>query len=222
MSLLQGASELNPVGRNHYREDGYFRLNVKNGVLRSREGTRMLTLPEDLIVGLHRGLEDETGAAAPIVLYSIGRWWGRQFARQHEGEIRRFYRRDIGDLPLAFYLQVLRRVWGLFGWGQLDLSFDLQERGFIEALVDGALYSESIGNIGRTSDHLVAGVLASLVSALSGRDLEAVEIACKSQGDPQCRFLIGLSSRTAVISNWVTQKRKADEILESVRDGELA
>ncbi|MEM1416480.1 MAG: V4R domain-containing protein [Myxococcota bacterium] len=208
-------------GKNHYRPESYFSLNVKNGVMRAPTGQRMLTMPEDFLTGLHAGLEDETGQAAPVILYTVGKFWGRQFAKNHAQEIRSFYKKDAEELPTAFYLHVLRRAWGLYGWGHLDLSFEHQEHGFIEAIVDGALYSDAVGNVGRTTDHLVAGALASITSHIAGRDLECVEVACKSQGDAQCRFLVGMSQRVDTVSQWVQQKRSASEILASVSAGEL-
>ncbi|MEM6961871.1 MAG: V4R domain-containing protein, partial [Myxococcota bacterium] len=208
--------------RNHFRPEQYFsEHNVSTGVLRSPSGVRLLALPEDLITGLHRGLEDEAGAASSVILYSVGRWWGSQFMKQHEAEIRSFYNRDTKDLPLGFYLHILRRVWGLYGWGSLDLSFDLKEKGFLETIVDEAIYSASVGNIGRPTDHLVSGLLASIVGKLAGRELEAVEISCRSQGDPQCRFLLGQASRIQVVGTWVSQKRAPDDILSAIAGGEL-
>lgn len=214
--------EVAPRARNFYREEDYFSLNVRNGIIRSPIGTRMVGIPEELVMGLHAGLEEETGSAAGVVLYSCGRWWGRQFIKRHGTEIRQFYGMDVGDLPLHFQQQVLRRVWALYGWGVLELDFSLRERGFLEATVDNAMYAEVVGALGRTSDHLIAGVLASIVTDLAGRELECVEIACKSKGDPRCCFLLGLSSRVDVAAAWVKQGRARAEIVDAIAAGELA
>jgi predicted hydrocarbon binding protein len=213
--------DVQPRMRNHYREEEYFSLNVRNGVIRNPLGHRIVSLPGELIEGLHRGLEDETGAAAPIVLYKCGRWWGTQFIRRHGAELRQFYGMDGGELHLHFYLQVLRRVWALYGWGALELSFGLQERGFLEIQVGSALFSETVGNIGRTADHLVAGVLASIASDLAGRDLECVETACRSKGDTKCAFVLGIKSRIDVATAWVKAGKTHAEIVASIAAGEL-
>lgn len=209
-------------GKNLFIPRKYFDANVRSGILRSPTGVRLISLNEDFIQGLHRALEDETGAAAPIVLYSVGKWWGERFIRQHESDVRRFYDSEVGELPLAFWTHVLRRAWGLFGWGQLEVSFALQDRGFVEVVVAGALYSDTVGNIGRTADHLVAGVLASIMRTLAGRELEACEIACRSKGDTDCRFVVGLKSRVAIVEAWVKQGRSRDEIVRAIESGELA
>lgn len=213
--------EIVPRARNYYRDEDYFSLNVKNGVIRSPIGTRVIALPEDFIRGLHLGLEEETGQAAGIILYSCGRWWGRQFIKRHGLETKHFYQLDHADLPLHFYLQVLRRVWALYGWGRLDVSFGLRERGFLEVSVENALYSDVVGNVGRVTDYLVAGVLSSIVSDLSGRDLDCCEIACRSKGDPRCEFLVGLKNRVDVVSGWVKQGRSRADIVGSIAQGEI-
>jgi predicted hydrocarbon binding protein len=213
--------EVQPRARNFYNEEDYFSLNVRNGILRSPTGTRMLALPEEMILGLHAGLEDETGAAAPVILYQCGRWWGRQWVRRHGAEIRQFYSTDAGELPLAFYLQVLRRVWALCGWGRIELSFDLRNEGFLECSLQHGFYSEIVGNIGRTTDDLVAGVLSAILSDISGRDLECLEIACRSKGDLRCHFLAGIKPRVGVVREWVKQGRSRAQIVEAIAQGDI-
>jgi predicted hydrocarbon binding protein len=110
----------------------------------------------------------------------------------------------------------------MYGWGVLDVSFALRERGFVDVDVQNAMYSDVVGNIGRTSDFIIAGVLASIVSDLGGRELEAVEVACKSRGDQRCSFIVGLKSRVDVVAQWVKQGRTRAEIHAAVANGELA
>jgi predicted hydrocarbon binding protein len=207
--------------RNFYREEDYFSLNVRSGVIRSPLGTRMVAIPEDLVLGLHLGLEEEAGAASGIVLYQCGKWWGKQFIKRHGNETRHFYQLDHSDLPLHFFVQVLRRVWALYGWGKIDLDFDLREKGFIAVNVENAMYSDVVGNVGRTTDYIIAGVLASIIGDLSGRELECVEIGCKSKGDARCDFLVGIRTRVDVIAAWVKQGRPRTEILASVAQGQI-
>jgi predicted hydrocarbon binding protein len=212
--LAQGA-------RNHYREDEYFSLNVKNGVVRGPTGARVITLPEELIAGLHIGLEEEAGAAAGTVLYECGKWWGKQFVRHHGLEVRHFYNCDTGDMPYYFFEQVLGNVWSLHGWGTVDFSFELKDRGFIIVNVQNAMYSEVVGNIGRTSDHIVAGLLSAIGTDLAGCELECVEIACRSKGDARCSFLLGMGSRLTAVEDMVRGKRSRVEIVAELDKGAL-
>jgi predicted hydrocarbon binding protein len=210
-----------PLTRNHYVEEDYFSLNVRSGVIRSPIGTRIVGIPEELVAGLHAGLEEETGSAASLVLYTCGKWWGRQFAKRHSLEVRHFYDVDAAALPLHFYSQILRRVWAMNGWGVLDLSYDYRDRGFITVGVQNAMYSDVVGNIGRTSDYIIAGVLSAITTELAGRDLECVETACKSKGDPKCEFVVGIKARVDVIAAWVKQGRARGEILSAMGTGDL-
>jgi len=208
--------------RNHYRPEEYFTYNVTNGVIRNTAGTRMLTIPDELISGIHAALDDETGAAAPIVLYNCGRWWGRRFIERHADELRRFYRKEAGEIPLGFFLQVLRHVWSLHGWGRLDLSFELEEHGFIVVHVLNAPYSDTVGNVGRPTEALMAGVLAAVVTHLAGRDLECAQTSCTSKGERQASFLVGTHARVEVVRSWAKQERSHAQIVEAVREGELS
>jgi predicted hydrocarbon binding protein len=116
---------------------------------------------------------------------------------------------------------VLRRVWALYGWGTLNLDFDLREKGFVAVSVENAMYSDVVGNIGRTSDFVIAGVLASIVGDLSGRELECIEIGCKSKGDARCDFLVGIKNRVDVVAAWVKAGRTKSEIIASIAQGQL-
>jgi len=220
--MLMGPNEPTALGRNHFTPAKYFDANVRGGILRSKAGARMITLNEDFVIGLHRALEDETGAAAPAVLYTVGKWWGERFVKQHELELRQLYQNEIGELPLGIWEVVLRRVWALYGWGRIEMSFALQDRGFVEVVVASPFYSDAVGQLGRTTDHLLAGAIASIVRHLAGRDLEACEVACKSKGDADCRFLVGLKSRVNIIEAWVKQGRSRDDIVGAIQSGELA
>lgn len=215
-------NDLGRFAKNHFREDEYFSLNVKSGILRSSSGTRMLGIPEELILGLHAGLAEETGDASAIVLYSCGKWWGQKFWKRHGLELRKFYGVDLADVPLQLQQQIMRRVFALYGWGLVETSFDLSERGFVEVTVQNAVYSDIVGNLGRTADHMLAGILAAGFSDLAGRDLDAVEIACRSKGDSTCAFLIGMKSRVNVAEAWMGRGRTRTEIVRAILDGELA
>jgi len=213
--------DIAPRTRNHYKEEEYFSLNVRNGIIRSPIGTRMITIPEELVMGLQAGLQEEAGVASGVILYQCGKWWGARFIKRHAQEVRHFYQVEIGDLPLHFYMQVLRRVWALYGWGALDINFDLRDAGFVEATVQNAMYSDVVGAVGGPSDFLVAGALAAIVGEASGRDLDCVEVACRSRGDQRCDFLIALRSRVDVVEAWVKQGRTRAEIVAAIAAGEL-
>jgi hypothetical protein len=83
------------------------------------------------------------------------------------------------------------------------------------------MYSDVVGNVGKTTDHIIAGVLAAILSELAGRELHAVEICCKSKGDARCHFMIGTEARTKILDSWVREGRKRREILDAIARDEL-
>jgi predicted hydrocarbon binding protein len=103
----------------------------------------------------------------------------------------------------------------------VDFSFELKDRGFIIVNVQNAMYSEVVGNIGRTSDHIVAGLLSAIGTDLAGRELECVEIACRSKGDARCSFLLGMGSRLTAVEDMVRGKRSRVEIVAELDKGAL-
>jgi uncharacterized protein len=213
--------DVTPRMRNFYTEDEYFTLNVRSGVIRNPSGHRIVGLPVELLIGLHRGIEDETGSAAGVILYSCGKWWGKQFIKRHGTEVRQFYGMDAGDMNLHFYLQVLRRVWALYGWGALDIGFGIKDKGYLEILVGSTIFSDAVGAIGRPADPLVAGVLAAVFSHASGRELECTETACRSKGDPTCAFIVGTKPRIDVIASWVKQGRSHVDVVAAIEGDQL-
>lgn len=215
-------TRLRKLAKNHYREDEYFALNVKSGIIRNPAGTRMLGIPADLFAGLHAGLEEETGSASGVVLHACGKWWGERFWKRHAAEVRKFYGTDLTDMSVHVQQKLMRRIFALLGWGLVETNFDLMEKGYLEVVVENAVYSEVVGNLGRTTDHLFAGVLSSIMSDLAGRQLDCIEIACRSKGDASCAFLVGLESRVRVADAWVKQGRTRAQILEQLTSSEPA
>lgn len=207
--------------KNPYREGDYFSLNVRSGVIRSPLGARTVAVPEDLVLGLLAGLDEECGAASKVVLYTCGRHWGQRFMKRLAVESRQFWQRDAADLPLHFHTQVLRRIWALYGWGVLRFDHALTEHGVLEAIVENAMFGTVVGNVGKTSDAVVAGVLSAIVSELAGRELHAVEIACTSRGDARCHFIIATEARTRAIDGLVREGKKRRDILDALTRGEL-
>ena len=61
---------------------------TESGTLETRYGTRVVVLPEELVVGLHQAIEYETGRAWKLVAYTCGRKWGERLLRMMQREWR--------------------------------------------------------------------------------------------------------------------------------------
>lgn len=210
------------TAKNHYREDDYFTYNIGAGVIRSPSGTRVITLPDSLLRGIASALEHEAGDAAPIILHGCGKIWGKRFAEHHLLEVRQLFKTDAGQLPFGLFAQTLRRIWSLHGWGNLSMSFDLRELGFVEVFVENALYGSLVGESDRPSEHLWAGLIGAFFSTLTGKDLDATQTSCVSCGAEENVFLVGLGTRVQLIQDWVRKGRSHAEIAGSIVDGALA
>lgn len=215
------------IGELAFIDDGYaprryYQLDVGAGVLRSSVGARLLSVSEDMILGIHEALADETGEAAPVVLYSCGRWWGKRLIRRLLAEQKQLFGHDTLELPLGAFAVLLRRAFACLGWGQVELDFSLQEQGFVGVMVERPMYAETVGVQEQPSEALLAGVFAAMVSELAGRELEAAQLLCPSVGNSHASFLIGLKGRVAVINAWQAQGRSLEDIRSGILDGSLA
>ena len=78
----------------------------------------------------------------------------------------------------------------LAGWGTVEtLSVDPKKK-VIRFLLHNSAISESYGPSKKPVDHIFRGMIAGAMSIAFGVDMEAVEIRCKSLGDPYCEFVV--------------------------------
>lgn len=201
----------------------YIRPDIHTGMLTSRGGYRLAAFPMPLLEALYWGLRYETGQAARVILYNCGRNWGEEFFRRFEDELSRYHNQPLRELPIGILLDALSDLWATHGWGRLTLDFSAGEQGVVQASVRNSGFALAVRNSFGPEEtstprepggYLEAGVLASLFSLLSGRELICVQTTCESLGADQSRFLIGTAQRLHSCEEWVRKGMSHDEILD--------
>ncbi|MEN9223935.1 MAG: V4R domain-containing protein [Thermostichus sp. HHBFW_bins_43] len=201
----------------------YIRPDIHTGLLASRGGYRLAAFPMPLLEALYSGLRYETGQAARVILYNCGRDWGEEFFRRFEDELSRYHNQPLRELPMGILLDALSDLWATHGWGRLELDFSAGNQGLVQATVRNSGFALAARASLRPEDssaprepagYLESGVLASLFSLLSGRDLICVQTTCESLGADQNRFLIGTAQRLHNCEEWVRKGLSHDEILD--------
>ncbi|MEN9222573.1 MAG: V4R domain-containing protein [Thermostichus sp. BF3_bins_97] len=201
----------------------YIRPDIHTGMLASRGGYRLAAFPMPLLEALYSGLRYETGQAARVILYNCGRDWGEEFFRRFEDELSRYHNQPLQELPMGILLDALSDLWATHGWGRLELDFSAGDQGLVQATVRNSGFAlaarasfspEESSTPREPAGYLESGVLASLFSLLSGRELICVQTTCESLGADQNRFLIGTPQRLHSCEEWVRKGLSHDEILD--------
>jgi hypothetical protein len=201
----------------------YIRPDIHTGLLYSRGGYRLAAFPMPLLEALYSGLRYETGQATRVILYNCGRDWGEAFFRRVEDELSGYYQQPLQELPMGIFLDALSDLWATHGWGRLELDFSAADHGLVQAGIRNSGFAlaarasfnpEEASTRQEPAGYLEAGMLASLFSLLSGRDLICVQTTCESLGADLNRFLIGTAQRLHHCEEWVRKGLSHDEILD--------
>lgn len=198
---------------NYYAEGSYLKTDVARGVTRNRSGTRICVLSEDFLRGFRKAITDECGPAADAVFKSCGRRWGRQFAVRFEKELSDFHGRPLREFSMSMFQVYLAELFSHHGWGQCHLDLTHYETGLLLVELREAVMAALVGESETPAEALTAGVLAGFFQHLTGEDLDCIQTACKARGDDCSRFIIGLSTRLAPVSEWVEAGKKHSEVV---------
>jgi len=204
---------------NYFAPRDYVSYDMKTGVLRARDGARLVAFPEQWSTGLLAGLEDECGDAWPVVMHRCGEWWGKRHMERLERELTAYYGSKLTDMPAVQVHATLAASFAAHGWGALSMDVTRIERGVLVARVENAAMAAALLSAkkdakGRTVDGLLAGILSGMLSQASGGDVGCQEIACAARGDEQCVFVCTEKARLQEVPAWVRKQMPAAEILD--------
>lgn len=197
-----------------FYETDYLRHDLLLGTLHNRNGTKLCYMAGELLFGIQKALEDETGPAWRLILKRCGRIWGRRVAQRFAAETSQFYNRPLNDLPMEEFVALLEGQFRYHGWGLLKLDFTHAEKGIIQASLRNSAFVESVGASATPIDSLVSGLLSELFQEVSERkDLECYETECTAQGKDVCRFVIGTEGRVGIVPELIEQGWSHDQVV---------
>ena len=199
---------------NYFAPDAYVQGDFELGLLENRQGNRLIALPDTLLQALYSSLEEEVGAAAGLVMFQCGHWWGKYFYRRFAEEVSTYYGTPLAEMEMVEFLQCLKQCWKTYGWGNLNLDFGYYDQGFIIATVENSAFAEvrqkSDTPAEKPACYAEAGLLSTFFSQLTGQDLHCVQTACESMGAAQNVFILGLEERLKVAEACIEEQQDHD------------
>lgn len=206
--------ELPPVP--YVNRDDYLTGSFEDGLVRTQAGTRIVVLPEEMLIGLHRALIAEAGAAWSLISYTCGRRWGERLLETIESEWRNYYGKRFEEADFPIFEAWLKAYFDRYGWAELEVQFDRAPDGVVEFLLGDSVLDTLLADLDRTHvNEIFAGVLAAMVSRLAGRELECLEVesALAEEAD-HSRLAVALPERVEEARRTRVDGGSPEEIME--------
>lgn len=212
----------NPKRHEHYTLEDFFFFQQEQGKIIDWNESRNILVSEDFIIGLIEGLEEEVGSASSVVMYNIGREWGKRdadfFKNWFEKEFE--YEKGINQHSLLYVLEAWWWPFTSQGWGNWDVDLSEQKNGFIFVNIFDSAVARTLGDVGKPVCHIYAGLLAGFFSGIVQKQLNCVEIQCYAMGETYCKFLLGKQDRIDAATFWQNEGATARDIEKRLQNGE--
>ncbi len=192
-------------------------FDLREGILWNQAKTRVCLLSTDLILGVYKALVDEAGPAWSMILKNCGQVWGGRVVKRLDRECQLLLGQQLGEMPLKDFNHFLSQYFVFHGWGELSLDVaQATERGLVEATLRNSIFADVINDPDEMVDPMIAGMLASILSYLSGQTLDCVQTECKTRGAAHSRFIITAPSRLKNYEVMVKSNLSHDQIAASI------
>lgn len=182
-------------------DEGRIGFDLREGVLWNPAKTRLCLLSNDFLTGVYNAVKDEAGPAWPVIFKTCGRIWGERIMRRLEREAQVVGNLQIRELPVSMFLRFFREYFVYHGWGLMTIDVSrARETGIVTAALEDSIFAEVIRDEDEFSDPMIAGILAGMLSYMSGQDLDGVQTECISRGAEASRFVVTGAARLRGIS----------------------
>lgn len=222
------------IAGNYFAPRTYVRSDAETGLLSSRQGNRLLAVPDLLLRGIHKALRSEAGEAAPLALYTFGFSWGTAFYDRLSQEIESYYEQPIPQMNAIEFLVMMRQIWAVHGLGSLTLDFSHRDLGLIQVTTENSALRSGTA-LGVKADqfpshHLEAGFIAAWFSRWAGKNIRACATDLKPPSEANTsedasaqatKFLVGLAPHIEQAEIWAKQGISSDEIVQRFAKADL-
>jgi uncharacterized protein len=197
-----------PIPANCFNPKSYVKSHPASGLLATRQGDRLIAVPEVLLRSIPKILRVEAGEASYLALYTFGDNWGKSFGDRMIQEMVNYYRQPILDTISNEFFVNVQAVWAVHGLGKPTFDFSLADKGLVVATIANSAI-DSGKTIEDTSTYrsfsLEAGFLAGWFSRLTGKTLRACA-SNWSEAPTSMQFLIGSDSHIESIEHFHLSK----------------
>lgn len=209
-----------PNKRNHYRSEDFFTFNRAEGTINDWHESRNILAGEDFIIALIQGLEQEVGNASSVVMYNIGKEWGKQDATFFQGWFEQQYQQPVQKCRPSLALEAWWWPFTSQGWGNWDIDLENQKNGFIFINIFDSAVARTLGDVGKPVCYLYAGLFSGFFSHLIKKELSCIETQCYAMGETYCKFLLGKQDRVDAATFWQNEGATARDIETKFYNGE--
>lgn len=209
--------------KDNYFDEKYLKLDVLAGVITNTSGNRLIALTEDFLVGFKKAVEDETGDSYKIVFHTCGREWGKGYAKKFKEEIKKYYNKDLSDLPIFTIDELFKGMWTKNGWGEIKVNWkEAFGHGVFEIEIKNPSFSSVIGNDGELCDQIFEGLIESLFSDLFSKELKCVQTSNQKFGfGSMSKFILSIPQRMKDAEGLVDSKSTHEKIFEMVKNKQV-
>ncbi len=201
------------------QRDDYLEQHLEDGRMKTGAGTRLVVMPEELIVGLHRALHHEAGSAWSLIAYTCGRRWGERLLDTIDREWRHYEGESFERVEYPVFEGWLESYFDFYGWADLEVDFSEERQGVVQFWLADSVFDRLLEDFeGDYVNEIFAGVLASLTSRMADRELECLEIASAHQEDVErSRLAVALPERIEEARRARLDGAATDELLDQLR-----
>jgi hypothetical protein len=204
------------IPSSYFNPRAYVKSDPATGLLASRQGKRLIALPELLINSIHDTLREEAGEAAPIAFYTFGFSWGKSFYERMRKELEVYNGCPIDEMNAPEFFATLQQLWGVHGLGQITVDFSFAKQGLLLVTIENSGISKVSAGAVSKSFSVEAGFLGGWFSAQTQRGLSA----CATDWDVElCRtqYLVGAKSQIEEIeAQFISKGMRTQDIIEKI------
>ncbi|WP_246828982.1 hypothetical protein [Synechococcus sp. PCC 7502] len=200
------------VPANYFNPRAYVKANPATGLLYTRQGKRLIAIPEILVQSIHQTLLSEAGDAASMAFYTFGYSWGKSFYERIKKEIEIYYETSIAQMNAAEFFAVVQEVWGVHGLGKINVDFTAAKQGLLIVTIENSGISASQNDQKESKEFSVeAGFLSGWFSANTRQELNAIATDWEQN---RTQYLVGAKLHIEQIKlNFVSKGMKTAAIL---------
>ncbi|MDX2011127.1 MAG: hypothetical protein SFW67_13090 [Myxococcaceae bacterium] len=199
-----------------FSRSDFLSFDVKNGVLRSPAGTRMLAVNDDFLRGFVSALDYEAGEAASLILRKCGTFFGRRLAQRFEAEVSQWSQTPLRDRPMSEYAGLMADLFKGCGLGAVDVDFSNGDRGFLSVkLVNSPM--QDLGPRGHVGDDLFCGLFEGFFTHFTDTGLGCLQTGDVRLGNREgTTFVLGFEEVIARAKDLLAQKQPHSAIVAAL------
>ncbi len=204
-------------GLENFFDESRLGFDLREGVLWNPAKTRLCLLSTDFLSGVYTAVKDEAGPAWPVIFKTCGRIWGERIMRRLEREAQTVGNLQLREMPISMFLRFFREYFVYHGWGLMTIDVSqARETGIVTAALEDSVFAEVIRDEEDFSDPMIAGILAGMLSHISGHDLDCVQTACISRGAEASRFVVTGAGRLRGIQDKIKSGMTHEQVVATV------